>query len=98
MNYDINGVEDGIALCPSCHVAFDDSFDPGLVIVPEELDFFIRYEKEDYIRRQKAAKNGVSESRMWPSLEEYRDHQLRQGKIPEGSPEKPTAGLYRVFN
>jgi len=40
-SFSISSVSNGIALCPTCHVNFDTYEDPGLVIVPSNLYFFV---------------------------------------------------------
>ena len=53
-------VSKGIALCPTCHTNFDAYQDPGLVVVPTNLEvFFIKFKVENYIKREEIAQRGV---------------------------------------
>jgi hypothetical protein len=51
-SFGLSSVLNGIALCPLCHINFDAYHDPGLVIVPSDLEFF---EVENYIKREELA-------------------------------------------
>lgn len=43
----------GVALCASCHIRYDDQSDPRLVFYPQDLDFFIFFELRDRACRSK---------------------------------------------
>jgi hypothetical protein len=36
-----------IPVCPTCHVNFDDTHNPGLVFFPADLDYFVDSEEHD---------------------------------------------------
>jgi hypothetical protein len=74
LTFKLSDVENGTALCGLCHTNYDCGHDPGLVIVLDDLEFFIRYEEDDYIRRCDQAKAGVTLARSCPSVDEYRDY------------------------
>ncbi|KAK0928248.1 hypothetical protein LTR29_017464 [Friedmanniomyces endolithicus] len=42
----------GVLLCSSCHTAFDDPYDPGLVFFPEDLQWFLDYEERERAGRR----------------------------------------------
>jgi hypothetical protein len=69
LNFNISSVYNGIALCGLCHTNFDCAHDPGLVIVPSDLDFlFIKFEKDNDIQRSDQARNGIAEPRVCPTV------------------------------
>ncbi|KIV89118.1 hypothetical protein PV10_08718 [Exophiala mesophila] len=43
--------QNGLPLCPSCHRAFDDINNPGLIFIPTDLEYFIDFELKDYHNR-----------------------------------------------
>lgn len=43
----------GVGLCASCHLRYDDQSDPRLVFYPQDIDFFILFELRDRARRSK---------------------------------------------
>ncbi|BCR92550.1 uncharacterized protein ACHE_80450A [Aspergillus chevalieri] len=87
----LRDVDNGIGLCPTCHNNFDTAPDPRLVIVPTDLDFFINFEEKDYRERTLAANGGFSVPRQCPTKDQYKDHQIANGEILEGS------GLYAPY-
>jgi hypothetical protein len=80
-SFSLSSVSNGIALCPTCHVNFDTYEDPGLVIVPSNLDFFVQYEIADYKKREESAQCGVTEPRTTPTASDYRKYQVQEGAI-----------------
>lgn len=70
---------------------FDHSSDPGFVFVPSDLDYFIRFEEDDYEKREREAANGLQSHRVCPSAAMYREYQESRGDLPIGS----LGGLYR---
>ena len=75
---DISSHNNGIALCPTCHYQFDLVTDPGFVLIPTDLDFFISFELED---RERRAKEGENPRRQVPNHETYKAHQMAKGDI-----------------
>lgn len=70
-----------------CHGQYDNSLDTGYVFFPADLDFFIEYELHDRQRRRQGP-------RKTPSAADYKDHQVREGKVSSLAP----GGLYcRIF-
>ncbi|KAL8945466.1 MAG: hypothetical protein Q9211_000017 [Gyalolechia sp. 1 TL-2023] len=66
----------GMPLCPACHKAFDNDANPGWVFFPQDLEFFIEFEKRDYARRlEEQRTKGALPSRQCPSSAAYREHQ-----------------------
>ncbi|KAL4782582.1 hypothetical protein BJX76DRAFT_349295 [Aspergillus varians] len=104
IDFPIDSFVNGIALCPSCHVQFDNALDPGFCFLPTDLQFFIDFELGDQNRRQQAAAAGGESLRRVPSAEDYRVYQLDQGKIGPDSPwgsyrpifVKPFLGTWRA--
>lgn len=88
LNFDIAGVENGVALCPTCHRAFDDLGNPGIVFLPTDLAYFICFEENDQQRR---ARDGSA--RLCPTAEQYYTHQMGNSTIGTTS----TGGLYNVY-
>jgi hypothetical protein len=58
----------------------------GFVFFPEDLDFFIKFEKDDREKRQ-----DTGAKRTVPTVDQYRDHQMLAGRIPEDA----RGGLYQ---
>ncbi|KAL9596823.1 MAG: hypothetical protein Q9219_005537 [cf. Caloplaca sp. 3 TL-2023] len=86
----LNTFYNGISLCPNCHVLFDEHDFPGWVFLPEDLDYFLDFEQQDFERRQKHH----NETREWsirtvPSAQNYLQHQATL------LPERAVGGLYR---
>ncbi|KAJ9303618.1 hypothetical protein DTO217A2_6889 [Paecilomyces variotii] len=80
-----------VPLCPSCHVEFDRSIDPGYVFFPSDLKFFIDFELEDRERRETAAANGNPVKRQVPGAIQYRKYQQDKGLVSSDA----IGGLYR---
>ncbi|KAJ5907602.1 hypothetical protein N7495_000284 [Penicillium taxi] len=51
LTFELTSIFNGIPLCGLCHNQFDCDGDQGLIIVPTDLEFFIRHELEDQERR-----------------------------------------------
>lgn len=79
-----------IPLCSSCHCAFDRSYDPCWVFLPTDLNFFIRHEIEDQLRR---AQVGSPSGRIVPTVKKYHDHLALKGLVSHNA----TGGLYRGY-
>lgn len=73
----------GITLCQFCHFQYD-KVDPGLVLLPEDLDYFIQFELNERGKKGR-------QSRVVPTAEDYKDYQISQGKVSA----KDIGGLYR---
>ncbi|KAK5215852.1 hypothetical protein LTR96_011322 [Exophiala xenobiotica] len=72
--------QNGVPLCPSCHRAFDDLNDPGLVFLPTHLEYFIDFEHKDYQSRiQVALRLGHIPPRIVPTPQMYSEYLKRQG-------------------
>ncbi|KAL2814453.1 hypothetical protein BJX63DRAFT_431353 [Aspergillus granulosus] len=93
LDFPIDSVMNGIALCPSCHEQFNYALDPGFAFIPTDIQFFIEFELADRERRKEAQERGDhnSSARRVPSAEQYQQHQLEQGVITPDS----SGGLYR---
>lgn len=81
-------------LCPTCHGLFDRNRDPGFVFIPEDLDYFIDWERRDREMRQEAySSTGRVLPRRVPSAEVYLQHHLDQNRVQQPA----NGGLYRAF-
>jgi hypothetical protein len=56
-----------ITLCRNCHSQYDGPY-PSWFALPEDLDFFIDFEKDDYAKRIAAAERGVKQERALPEV------------------------------
>ncbi|PLB35932.1 uncharacterized protein BDW47DRAFT_57549 [Aspergillus candidus] len=92
LNFSLTSADNGIPLCPTCHVEFDRSEDPGFIFLPVDIPFFIEFELKDRERRAVAEKDGKILRREVPTNIMYVDHLIRQRRLPEGS---TGGGLYR---
>lgn len=90
LNFDLLSLSNAVALCPLCHVHYDQTDDPGFVFLPTDLDYFIEFEMLDQQERK-------SSSRTWrrvPTAELYRQHLIEKGNVCADA----VSGLYaRVF-
>ncbi|CEJ54899.1 hypothetical protein PMG11_01187 [Penicillium brasilianum] len=84
--------ENAIFLCKSCHCQFDNTYSPGIVFFPADLEFFIEQEKADQACRKEAARNGAYVRRSPPTGAAYKAHQVGQGRADPSS----IGGLYRI--
>jgi hypothetical protein len=61
-----------VPLCPTCHREFDATQCPGFIFFPSNLQFFIDFERQDFERRCRWARDGnESPARICPSAEQY---------------------------
>ncbi|KAJ5833925.1 hypothetical protein N7474_002236 [Penicillium riverlandense] len=90
LNFNLRSQSNAVALCPNCHVHYDQTEDPGFVFLPTDLDYFIEFEMLDQQERK-------SSSRTWrrvPTAELYRQHLIEKGDVRADA----VSGLYaRVF-
>lgn len=93
LNFQPISLHNAIALCPSCHRAFDNALDPGLFFYPVDLEYFIRIEKENYQFRCQRGESGSKEPRTCPTRETYKQHQEAQELIPANA----CGGLYQCI-
>lgn len=92
INFNLTSVENGIALCPTCHVEFDQTADPGFVFIPVDLQYFIDVELDGRQEKKLALENGKdSIHRKVPTAQDYRVHQYNDGKVPADA----KGGLYQ---
>lgn len=83
--------QNGLPLCPSCHRAFDDPDNPGLMIIPIELDYFINTEVKDQQSRSEIAQRlGYLPPRVVPTPQMYSEYLKNQNLLPEDA----SGGLY----
>lgn len=71
------------SLCQFCHFQYDKA-DPGLVLLPEDLNYFIQFELNDREKKDR-------QSRTVPTAADYKEYQISQGKVSA----KDIGGLYR---
>ncbi|PGG95076.1 hypothetical protein AJ79_10280 [Helicocarpus griseus UAMH5409] len=57
-----------ILLCLTCYAAYDSPY-PMWVALPEDLGFFVEFEREDYEARIQAAANGIFQTRSLPPVD-----------------------------
>ncbi|KAL4944873.1 hypothetical protein BDV06DRAFT_69536 [Aspergillus oleicola] len=94
LDFDLRGVDNGVGLCPTCHVMFDRAADPAFVFIPTDIQFFIVKELQDRQKRRLDQQSGIQSQRRMPSAAEYTQH-LRSKAIISPAAE---SGLYsRVF-
>lgn len=91
LNFTINGLDNVIILCPTCHSHFDTMNDPGWFLVPVDLEYFIEYERSDYDFRLQEARRGIRRTRDCPTAEKYATALRRSNAIPADF----SQGLYR---
>jgi hypothetical protein len=59
--------ENLILLCLTCHKLFDGTY-PRWILLPKDLDLFIKFEEKDYAERVAAAEEGVRQERSQPEV------------------------------
>ncbi|RMJ28812.1 hypothetical protein PHISP_00359 [Aspergillus sp. HF37] len=93
INFSLTSHQNGIPLCPTCHTEFDLTLDPGLIIVPTHLEYFIDFELADRERRE-----GKQEARSVPTAGQYRLYQEQKDREQTGEENKiircATGGMY----
>src|SRR2546427_5129986 len=72
INFDLRSVENGVALCPTCHQEYGYARDPGWVFFPSDLKYFIQFEEVNYRQRVEEGKQGRSSQRQCPTSKMYR--------------------------
>lgn len=86
--FQINDSElNGVPLCPTCHMYFDRASDPGLVILPYDLEFFISYEERDRINRASPSQRRV------PTIDNYKEHLRSKHSLGPNA----KGGLFKTF-
>ena len=87
-------MDNAIPLCHGCHANFDDYINPGFVFAPTDLQYFIRFERKDRVRREKIAQDtGTMPGRSVPTAIMYYNRQVKKGLIqPEDG-----GGLYHRY-
>lgn len=94
INFRLLSTSNVIVLCPNCEHHYKNVLDPGFLIVPTDLEYFISFEKQDFDKRyQRLRDTGCAMQITCPTKQMYRDHQTRQGLVPAGE----SGGLYRVI-
>lgn len=91
LNFNPSGVDNAVVLCSLCHVKFDMMGDPGWVFYPADLDYFIRYETDDYDLRLQEAARGIKRNRSCPTAADYSTAQKQSGHLLPDA----VGGLYR---
>ncbi|KAL8724768.1 MAG: hypothetical protein Q9166_007762 [cf. Caloplaca sp. 2 TL-2023] len=75
----------GIPLCGSCHPQFDDTSVTGFVLIPEDLQYFLREERRDMVKREKRfGRDGFVLRRQSPTAADYRDYQADEQLVGDG--------------
>ncbi|KAL3481262.1 hypothetical protein BJX99DRAFT_219433 [Aspergillus californicus] len=106
INFRLTPVMNGVGLCASCHVKYDDHCDPKLIFYPSDITFFIRYELRDRIRRQKDGSGrripNATQYTNWCGLYTrviFKHHGLDSPSMGEPAPWEgaPLAALRRAF-
>ncbi|KAJ5907766.1 hypothetical protein N7495_000448 [Penicillium taxi] len=94
INFRLTSQENAIPLCPSCHWQYDCEGDPGLVIIPVDLQYFVDFEIDDQKKRTSMT------GRQVPIQATYAQHcrtRYPDQYGPSPSPDNPQrSGLYRV--
>jgi hypothetical protein len=86
----LDGPENVITLCATCHQNFDRIDDPGWIFHPTDIKYFIQFECHDRERRASERAAGLEPKRTVPNHETYLKHQSTQGLVPMHS----IGGLY----
>ena len=87
INFKLRSADNGVSLCKTCHDQFDSKYS-GYVFYPADLQYFIDFEEQDRAQRPDVSQRKV------PTAQDYLEHFIRKGLVPQGSP----GGLYkRVF-
>ncbi|PYI06724.1 hypothetical protein BO78DRAFT_109942 [Aspergillus sclerotiicarbonarius CBS 121057] len=81
IGFSINSDINAIPLCAACHDQFDCVLDPGLIIVPTDLQYFINFELKDRAHRRAQSALGVVCKRSVPTSEMYKKHQINRNVI-----------------
>ncbi|EED20918.1 dienelactone hydrolase family protein [Talaromyces stipitatus ATCC 10500] len=72
VNYNLTAQHNAIPLCGVCRANYDSDSDPGLAIMPTDLQFFIDFEKRDRRDRRRAAtRSGLMPQRTVQNGEQY---------------------------
>ena len=88
INFSLTSHDNAIPLCPTCHRELGLTLDPGLIIVPTHLEYFIDFELND--RNSRAGRLGV---RNVPTADEYKRYVEGTGEYGTIS-RHITGGLY----
>ncbi|KAI5308621.1 hypothetical protein KEM55_005276 [Ascosphaera atra] len=64
-DFQVDGIYNLLSLCSVCHEIFDAEY-PLLLLLPRDLEYFIRHEKADYEDRVVKAAQGISQRRSTP--------------------------------
>lgn len=89
--FQINDSElNGVPLCPTCHMYFVRASDPGLVILPYDLEFFIPYEERNRINR--APPPPPSQPSV-PTIDNYKEHLRSKHSLGPNA----KGGLFKTF-
>ena len=86
----LDGPENVITLCGTCHQNFNRIDDPGWIFHPTDIKYFIQFECHDHERRASERAAGLEPKRTVPNGETYLKHQSTQGLVPKDS----IGGLY----
>ncbi|KAF2248602.1 hypothetical protein BU26DRAFT_565985 [Trematosphaeria pertusa] len=91
-----NEASNAIHLCKCCHGAWDDMYNPLLLIVPTYLHYFVAIEKQwqDACMSSDAA---AAAPRMAPSAETYFDYCHTLDQRSDGIPDHGRGGLYTAY-
>lgn len=57
INFPLTSYLNGFPLCPTCHVNFDTMVDPGFVLVPTDISYFIGFERNDREKKTKESRS-----------------------------------------
>ena len=89
----VNAYENALPLCANCHLNFDKDTNPGFVIYPLDLDWFISREESDFQDRcNRFKQSGGHIPRIVPTAAEYKSHCEAKYQLNAGA----VGGLYQV--
>ena len=87
-----------IVLCGSCHNHFDRTSNTGWVFLPVRLDWFIEWEKEDFIKRKNIlTTTGTEYDRTYPDEKDYEAYTRKIGLLSDPDDGLSRGGFYQSY-
>ncbi|KAL9043533.1 MAG: hypothetical protein Q9214_003284 [Letrouitia sp. 1 TL-2023] len=94
----LGSFENAVALCGTCRDNFINLYEPAFIFLPSDLQFFLRWEEEDFRRRiNDYRKFGTCRARRPPSAADYNTWVSQ--KLQHDSETEPgySGGLYSLY-
>lgn len=67
--------------CRNYHVTFDHTHDPALLIIPNDLDFSLGFEEQNFKERVENGRIGIIQHPACPTATDYRHYQFQRAKV-----------------